>query len=73
MEQWVADPDNIGCWIKGSRSLIGLCGIWGGVKVSLVPVHSTVLDSSEKVLMSRGLAEDGGTWGSPALDSTGFF
>lgn len=26
--------------------------------VGLVPVHMTVLDSSEKVLMSRGLAED---------------
>jgi len=27
--------------------------VWG-----LVPVHLTELDSSEKVLMSRGLAED---------------
>lgn len=33
----------------------------------------TVLDSSEKVLMSRGLAEDWGDWWPPALDSTRFF
>lgn len=44
-----------------------------GRRDGLVPVHMTVLDSSEKVLMSRGLAEDRGDWGPPALDSTGFF
>lgn len=32
----------------------------------------TVLDSSEKVLMSRGLAEDRGDWVSPVPDSTMF-
>ena len=43
------------------------------MEVGLVPVHTTVLDSSEKVLMSRGLAEDWADWGTPALESTGFF
>ena len=37
-----------------------------------VPVHATELDSSEKVLMSSGLAEDRGDWEPPASDSPAF-
>lgn len=41
--------------------------------VGLVPVHRTVLDSSEKVLMSRGLAEDWEDWPPLAPERAGFF